>query len=246
MLAIPTYWVRPPQVLSNAAGMHRFLWDMHYAPTPGLHPEYPIAAVYRNTAPGETSPWVMPGQYTVVLTANGQSETQPLTVQMDPRVKTPAIDLAQQFKLSEQLYSDARAVSAAMDQVASLRKQIDALQEQKTTSEVATALSALDKKLQALVPAEGRGNGGRNGGGEPKTLPALRGTLMQLMGQLQSADVAPTTQQATAVADLQRVNNSLMQNWETIKTQDVSALNAELRNAKIPELRLEKSSSVTQ
>jgi hypothetical protein len=66
------------------------------------------------------------------------------------------------------------------------------------------------------------------------------------MGQLQSADVAPTTQQATAVADLQRVNNSLMQNWETIKTQDLSALNAELRKAKIPELRLEKSSSVTR
>src|SRR5437016_4717538 len=28
MLAIPTYWLRAPQVLSAAAGVHRFLWDM--------------------------------------------------------------------------------------------------------------------------------------------------------------------------------------------------------------------------
>src|SRR5256714_792830 len=50
-LNIPTYWVRPPQMLSVEPGMHRFLWDMHYAPVPGVAPEYPISAVYRNTAP---------------------------------------------------------------------------------------------------------------------------------------------------------------------------------------------------
>ena len=29
---VPTYWYRPPQALSTAAGMHRFLWDVHYQP----------------------------------------------------------------------------------------------------------------------------------------------------------------------------------------------------------------------
>src|SRR5262249_31158142 len=96
MLEIPTYWVRPPQKLSGAAGMHRFLGDLHYAPVPGVKPEYPIAAVPHNTAPQATSPWVMPGQYTVVLTANGKSYSQPLTVQMDPRVKTSNADLEKQ------------------------------------------------------------------------------------------------------------------------------------------------------
>ena len=56
--------------------MHRFLWDMHYAPVPGEKPSYPIAAVYRNTAPDFTSPWVMPGKYTVVLNVNGNTYTQ--------------------------------------------------------------------------------------------------------------------------------------------------------------------------
>jgi len=25
---IPMYWVRPAQILSGAAGMHRFIWDL--------------------------------------------------------------------------------------------------------------------------------------------------------------------------------------------------------------------------
>src|SRR5262249_50813302 len=44
MLSIPTYWVRPWRVLSAEAGMHRWLWGMHYPSVPGVEPEYPIAA----------------------------------------------------------------------------------------------------------------------------------------------------------------------------------------------------------
>ena len=48
----------------------------------------------------------MPGTYTVRLTANGTSVTRPLSVEMDPRVKTPILALQRQFSLSKQL-SDA-------------------------------------------------------------------------------------------------------------------------------------------
>ena len=71
-LKIPRYWIRPLQSLSTKRGMHRFLWDMHYAPITGVEPEYPMTAIYRDTPPAPTSPWVMPGDYTVVLTANGK------------------------------------------------------------------------------------------------------------------------------------------------------------------------------
>src|SRR5437762_14172849 len=33
-LKIPSYWIRPLQSLSTKAGLHRFLWDMHYTPVP--------------------------------------------------------------------------------------------------------------------------------------------------------------------------------------------------------------------
>ncbi len=32
---VPLYWYRPPQRLSTAAGMHRFMWDVHYQPLGG-------------------------------------------------------------------------------------------------------------------------------------------------------------------------------------------------------------------
>jgi hypothetical protein len=35
---VPTYWYRPPQALSIAAGMHRFLWDMHCQPIADVAP----------------------------------------------------------------------------------------------------------------------------------------------------------------------------------------------------------------
>jgi len=47
----------------------------------------------------------------VKLTVDGKSYTRPLRVRMDPRVKTPALGLQQQFRLSKQL-SDAIAVIA--------------------------------------------------------------------------------------------------------------------------------------
>jgi hypothetical protein len=99
-LKIPAYWIRPPQLLSTKAGMHRVLWDMHYTPVPNMQPEFPISAAYRNTAPTPTSPWVPPGNYTVVLTVDGKTFAEPLAVQMDPRVKTSAVDLQEQFELS--------------------------------------------------------------------------------------------------------------------------------------------------
>src|SRR5438046_10617810 len=116
-LNIPPYWVRPPQILSGQPGMHRFLWDLHYAPVPGLQPQYPIAAVYRNTAPEATSPWAMPGQYTAILTVNGTSYAQQLMVRMDPRVKATTADLLAQFKLSRPLCGDWPTVASVGDRI---------------------------------------------------------------------------------------------------------------------------------
>src|ERR1019366_7511258 len=114
-LAIPTYWVRPPHSLPATPGMHRYLWDMHHTPLAvaggrGGGANYSSAAVVHNTPPTITSIWAAPGRYTVKLTANGQSYTQPLTLKLDPRVKTPALTLQQQSTLSRRLYDETLAM----------------------------------------------------------------------------------------------------------------------------------------
>ncbi|MFZ1783987.1 MAG: hypothetical protein WAU23_02200 [Ferruginibacter sp.] len=102
---VPPYWIRPQQVLSGKAGTHRFTWDMHYQPL-NVPVSYPIGAVYMNTAPDYTSPWVMPGIYTVRLTVDGKKYEQPVTIRMDPRVKTNLKELELQHNLSRICHSN--------------------------------------------------------------------------------------------------------------------------------------------
>jgi len=239
-LAIPPYWIRPPQVLSSAGRMHRFLWDMHYTPLAGGRANYPISAVYRNTPTAATAPWAMPGQYTVRLTVDGKSFTQPLTLKMDPRVKTPLVGLQQQFTLSKQLYDDSAAAFAAIEQIRSLRTQLQKAKD--GAGAPAEAIAALDKKLTELM---GSGGGGFGGGGGPGAAPAadtltsVRASLQSLMGILQGADVTPTTQAVTSITDRRKAMAALMVKWSEFKAKDLPALNAQLRKANLPELKLE-------
>jgi photosystem II stability/assembly factor-like uncharacterized protein len=237
-LAIPTYWVRPPQWLSDTAGMHRFLWDMHYRPVPGIAPSYPIAAIPHNTAPAPTSPWAMPGQYTVVLTAGGKSYTEPLTVKMDPRVKTPLAGLREQFTESMELYEPLMKVSPAFDQATHVRKQLAALKEQ-VHGETLAAVSALDEKLDHVAGETMRFFAGGEAG---PSLASTRMRLLMLMNVFQEADVAPTSQATAAASELVKEAPAVMQSWDAMKAHDIPELNAKLRAAGLPELKLETNS----
>jgi photosystem II stability/assembly factor-like uncharacterized protein len=96
---IPLYWIRPQQILAATAGAHRFLWDMRYTPL-NIPAAYPMTAIKHNTPPDATAPWVMPGNYKIRLTANGQTQEQTITITMDPRVKTSTAQWQRQHDLS--------------------------------------------------------------------------------------------------------------------------------------------------
>jgi hypothetical protein len=235
MLAIPAYWVRPPQTLSNASGAHRFLWDLHYAPVPGVKAEYPIAAVPHNTVPQSTSAWVLPGQYMVVLTAGGKTYSQTLTVKMDPRVNTPATALARQFQLTQQLYAHLLEISPAFDQVVALREKTKDVQAH-AQGEALKAVKAFEQKLEALADGAARRPGPAD---EPATLGSIRTRMLALLTILQDVDDAPTTQATAAVAELEKSFPPVMARWKAIQSQDLPALNSQLRQANLPELKLE-------
>jgi photosystem II stability/assembly factor-like uncharacterized protein len=114
---IPLYWIRPQQILSAKQGAHRFLWDMKYNPL-NVPVEYPMTAVKHNTAPSPTAPWVMPGNYTVKLTVNNKVYTQNFTVKMDPRVKTPMIQLQKQHDLSVICYEGSKKSMTKFPEIA--------------------------------------------------------------------------------------------------------------------------------
>ena len=240
-LAIPPYWVRPPQKLAGEPGMHRFLWDLHYAPVPGVQPQYPIAAVYRNTAPAPTSPWAMPGKYRIVLTVAGKSYEQTLTLMMDPRVRTSVDDLAAQFKLSKQLYDEWLALSSISESVRLIRSQISEWQKRTLTADLKAHIDALSGKLQTLAGAGGGPGGPGAGAGVARvTVATATGRVRTLFTLLEGVDVAPTPQAAAAVPDVLKDSRSLQESWQAIRSQDIPALNLELRAAGLPVLAIAK------
>jgi hypothetical protein len=212
---IPLYWVRPQQKLSGRAGAHRIVWDMHYQPL-NVPPAYPISAVYGNTAPVPTSPWVMPGDYTVSLTVNGNTYSQPLTVAMDPRVKTPTRDLQLQHDLSYSCYSAQRKLAKVERDVADIIVQLSALPA--TTPEAIFAIaSGLKQQLTRLT--EG-----------PESCNAISKTLGRMADGIQGADVAPTTQLQNAVAVTLPRYDAIVNKWQAVK-QQLPDLNKQLAGA---------------
>jgi hypothetical protein len=148
-LEIPTYWIRPTQVLSTHAGMHRFIWDLHYGPAPA--PEFiPMTAIVNDTPAEPTGPWAMPGKYKVRLTVNGVVQEQPLTLRMDPRVTTSRRGLAMQFEMGMGSWNAAHRAAVIESEIAAVRAQ------NKNTHESPSILDvqhreALEKKLAALL-----------------------------------------------------------------------------------------------
>jgi hypothetical protein len=236
---VPLYWLRPPQVLSDAPGQHRFLWDLHYTPAPGSRslPDED-QAVPHNTPPPFTSPWVMPGNYTVKLTANGQTLTQPMTVTMDPRVKTPLADLQAQFRLSKELYDAILETGGAMEQITAMQKQ---LKERAANGPANDALTEYGKRLDALAgvgydPFADRFGGRRTPAG---SFVAIRGQLDRLLHELQNADVAPTAQQSEAVATRMHDFAGLKAQWEKLRSQGLASLNLQLKPANPTQVALQ-------
>jgi hypothetical protein len=197
---IPTYWIRPQQTLSATAGAHRFIWDLHYQPL-NIPASYPISAVYANTAPSATSPWAAPGTYTVKLSANGMVYTQPLTIRMDPRVKTAPAALALQQSLAMEAYIGRRLAMNGVEKMRRLRAHI-ATAEAGATGDRLTALQQLDARAAALEGIARRGRGGaapaENG---PRSYSQLQNDYATLFGILEEADMEPTTQVQAAMQE---------------------------------------------
>jgi len=233
-LSIPTYWIRSPQVLSAAAGPHRFVWDLHYTPLEGGRGRYPMTAVYKDTPLEPTGPWVHPGQYTVRLTVGGSTLEQPLTIKMDPRVKTAAEGLAKQFELSMQCYDGIRQARETLAQIQKLRSQIANVQA-KAPAEVAAALAELDKAAASLAGAA-RGGPGRPRASSERSLSGVSQEMSQLLHLLQGADAAPTATAVVACEQVEKAHRELAARWSELLQKDVNTINERLGKAGLAEL----------
>jgi hypothetical protein len=205
--AVAPYWGEPPQALSAQAGMHRFVWDLHYARPHAVAQDFPIAAVPHETPLGPRGPLAVPGRYTVRLTVNGATETQSFDLRMDPNVKVSQANLEAQLALGLKITSAMDRSHEALDQVKAMRKRLDAAHSQKGTS---AATKALEAKMEKLA----------TGSGSFEDLNTQLGTLLDAV---ESADVAPTVNAQDTWAEVEGNLRSAMAEWNRIRESEGAA-----------------------
>jgi photosystem II stability/assembly factor-like uncharacterized protein len=239
---IPLYWIRMPKILPAGAGMHRWVWDLHYATPDSLRHDYPISAVPGDTPRLPLGASTLPGKYTVRLTVNGNSSSEPLLVKMDPRVKTPAAGLTQLFEMQMRL---AEMMTQSTEAVTQARSATEALEKLSShaSGPVAAEIAAMQKKLAGVTGAVG-GPGGRPAravGAPVATLTRVNGEISGLYGELDRADATPTAAQAAAMTAAEHDYAAALKQWEALKKSAIPALNRQLRGSSLPEIHLESA-----
>ncbi len=246
---IPAYWIRPPHPPAATAGMHRWVWDLHYESPRTPQRGFPISAVPGDTPQEPSGPVAVPGDYRVRLTVGGRHWEQPLTVVPDPRVRLDAAGYAAQFELAERLAAALDDSTGALLQVRSLRAQIKALG---CPAGVPAdgRVQAFDRTLAQFMegstggePVAGQPAGQAQGDAASSGLPSPRrglesvnGDLATLYGLVVAADAAPTRSQAMAAENVLSEWRPIDAEWERIRSQ-LAGLNAARRRSGRPPLR---------
>jgi hypothetical protein len=222
--------------LETGAGMHRFSWDMRYAPlTPedgGLGGVPATGAVPHRTYPQTNAPWAPPGNYRVRLKVGDRTATQPLVLKLDPRVRIAPTALAQLTRLTNELYSSARTTRSAYNEARGLV----AVHEKADGPDAASFKAQVESLAPAPRPRGGFGGGGF-GGGAPATPPTLESASNALLAAamaLQRAELAPTASQVAAAGRAREQARAVLPRWTALKTTGLAALNAKRKAAGQP------------
>ncbi len=235
-LAIAPDWVLPVTLLSSAAGMHRFVWDLHYA----LPPQLTRKTSGEDEDYGQDGLWAPPGHYTVKLAVNGQTYSQPLEVRQDPRIRISSEALPKQFDLARRIEGQRVKLAVASAQVHRVRAQLDGLRG-KAAGGIARQVDALIGKVDAVAGVEPAANPANSVG-----VPAVDFSTMRYLGEayadldasVESADAAPTADEMQAFSRYANQLDGILATWEDLENSDIPRLNDSLKPAKLEEITL--------
>ena len=232
---VPSYWFAPPATLTKRRGLNRFAWNLRHS-NPKVLPfgysgrilpyvEYTLAG---HAIPGQTpreqpeGPLVVPGEYTVELSAGGRRDRQTLVVHPDPRVRASAADLAAQFDLATRL-TDALAATydgywSLRDLRAALAERLLALAGARTAKDTATAIRAFDEKVDAI----------QSGTAAAPGLGPVNRDMARVYQMLLSGDARPSQRVRDSAAESCHALVAALESWRRLNATDLPAVNKAL------------------
>jgi photosystem II stability/assembly factor-like uncharacterized protein len=238
----PEYWFAPAPMLSTTAGLHRFVWNLQWDHPVTLPysfygrpldyieytlPDHAIAGqTPRHQPPG---PYVVPGNYQVMLMVNGQTYRQQLVVKLDPRVTASQSDLQEQLDLARQI-TDAMAASyRSYYDIASLRL---ALVERQKSMEGKSEVKDLSEAFTSLAKELGE----LQEGSTPPGFGSVNRDLARYLVMIEGGDVrpAPSALENTKVA-CEALQEDLA-GWRKVNSETLPALNKLLERQRLTAL----------
>ncbi len=213
----------PARTPERKPGLNRFVWDMRY-PGATVFP----GMVLRGGNPS-AGPLAVPGQYQVQLTADGVTQTQPLTIIKDPRLtRVSQADLEQQFALASQVRDATSHANQMVIRIRELKQQI--ADRVAKVPQLAGAGRAFAARLSQVEEAiyQVRNRSPRDTLNYPIK---LNNQLAVLMGYVEMGESKPTEQMYTVFRDLSARLAELRAQLESTIQSDLAAFNQQLRNA---------------
>jgi photosystem II stability/assembly factor-like uncharacterized protein len=223
-LPIAERWIPQPSRLETSARMHRYVWDMRSGSSegPGVDEDEDYGAPH--------PPRVAPGSYTLKLTVDGKSYTQPLKITMDPRSHATQQILEQRQKLASQIYVEALQTRKALAQMDALNKKLTALKPQLQSShpELMAQLAAVESQMNAIKS----GTPGPSG-----TISGLQSASSALASSLRAVESGDreTPSQALEVYRLaDEAAKSSLSDWQKLQSGALAELNRWLQSKGLP------------
>jgi hypothetical protein len=217
----------PPELLPDAAGMNRFVWDLRVQ-----DPVQIPGAFYADEGP--KGPIVNPGPYVVRLTTRNGTQSAPLEVVLDPRLQgtvTPG-DIAAHWDLVDHVAADIEALHRAVNQIRAYRSQLATALPQTSRGEQARAPSRAAADLEAaMAPIERQliqvdMKASEDNLRYPNQLNEQYDTFI---ATVDGDDVSPTASQKQVFAELHARLSAQLANWKSLVDKKVPELNTELQ-----------------
>ncbi|HVH88414.1 MAG TPA: hypothetical protein VM912_16965 [Terriglobales bacterium] len=221
------------------AGLNRFVWNLRYEDSTKV----PGAILWGGSNNG---PVAVPGSYQVRLTVRGKSYTQPVEIKEDPRLKVDQADLQKQFDLLLQIRDEVSKVDEAINQMNSVKRQIDDLDKRlpkddhgKAVRDAAKDLTQkIDPIQDALIQSKAKSSQ------DVLNFPIrLNNELVALAGSISTADAAPTDQSYQVFSMLKQRSDEQVAKWEEMVKTDLANFNQLVRQQEVPAIILDSSGS---
>ncbi len=210
-------------------GMNRFVWDLRYTDAT----KFPGMIFW---AAGVRGPLVVPGKYTIEVTADGHTDTQSATVVPDPRSPTTPEDFKKQLDLALQVRDRLSTANQAVIDIEAAKHQLDAYAataEPKVATEAKNVSKRLDVVEDAIYQTKLRASE------DALNFPIkLNNKLGSLLSTVTSTDVAPTTQSYEVFKELSAQLQVQLDQLHSIETSDVAAFNKLVRDQNIPAITM--------